>query len=107
MTGAYSFTCQYSSTTALLLRLRELTDWDWKMGDSYWYGDYIVCKPFPGVRIRIVDFPESTERGWKYDSDVRRRAPQCATPMSEIDQAFRKLLAQIPAEDVKEIEWFD
>jgi hypothetical protein len=107
MTGAYSFVCQYSSTDKLLFRLRELSGWDWRIGDSAWYGDYLACKPFPGVRIRIVDFPDSTPGGWKYDSDIRRRSPECATPMTEIDEAYRKLLAQIPAEDVKEIEWFD
>ena len=105
MTGAYSFVCKYSSTGALLGRLQELGGWDWGMGDSHWYGDYLACMPFSGVRIRIVDSPESTERGWRYESDIRLRSSQ--TPMSVIDQAYRKLLAKIPAEDVKEIEPFD
>jgi hypothetical protein len=107
MTGAYSFVCQYSSTDKLILRLRELSNWDWRIGDSAWYGQYLACKPYSGVRIRIVDFPESASGGWKYDSDIRRRSPECTTPMTEIDEAYRKLLAQIPAEEVKEIEWFD
>jgi hypothetical protein len=58
------------------------------------------------VRIRIVDFPGKAETGFRYESDIRIR-PECRTPMTEIDAAYRKVLAQIPAEDVKEIEWFD
>jgi hypothetical protein len=27
--------------------------------------------------------------------------------MAEIDAAYRKVLAQVPAHDIKEIEWFD
>jgi len=87
MTGAYSFVCKFSSTEELLGRLQELLGWDWGMGDSHWYGDYLACMPFSGVRIRIVDSPESTERGWRYESDVSLRSPQCTTPMSVIDQA--------------------
>jgi hypothetical protein len=107
MTGAYAFSCEYSSTGKLLGRMRELGGWDWDMGDSYWYGDYLACRPFPGVRIRIVDFPGRTEDGdYVYDCDVRR-STDCKTPMEEIDAAFRAVLAQLPAHDVHEIEWFD
>lgn len=107
MTGAYSFVCQYSSTDALLRRLQQLGGWHWTMGDSYWYGDYLACRPFPGVRIRIVDFPSRSADGWKYDSDIRLSSPECFTPMNVIDEAYRKLLAQIPACDVREIQPFD
>ena len=107
MTGAYSFVCRYNSTDALLRRLQQLGTWQWFMGDSYWYGDYLACRPFPGVRIRIVDFPSRTAEGWKYDSDIRLSAPECTTPMAVIDKVYRELLAQIPAQHVTEIERFD
>ena len=105
MTGAYSFTCDYSSTDALCARLNQVA-WEWQVGDSYWYGDYVVSRPFPGVRIRIVDFPTRTETGYRYDSDVRL-GKECTTPMEEIDTAYRNILAQIPARDIQEIETFD
>lgn len=105
MTGAYSFICDYSSTDALCARLNQVA-WFWQVGDSYWYGDYVVTRPFPGVRIRIVDFPTKTETGYRYDSDVRLRK-ECTTPMEEIDAAYRNILAQIPARDIQEIEGFD
>ncbi|HLY92737.1 MAG TPA: hypothetical protein VKQ89_05725, partial [Candidatus Angelobacter sp.] len=64
------------------------------------------CAPFPGVRIRIVDFPTAVEGGFRYDADVRIRG-ECNTPMNVIDEGFRNILAQIGAVDVQEIEPFD
>jgi len=106
MTGAYSFTCLESSTDRLQARLNSLGGWSWRLGDSYWYGDYVACVPFPGVRIRIVDFPTQVEAGFRYDVDVRIRG-ECNTPMEVIDAEFRKVLAQIGAQDIEEIEPFD
>jgi hypothetical protein len=106
MTGAYEFVCAKASTRELHARLQELGPWDWRIGDSHWYGDYLACTPFSGVRLRICDFPTLVENEWKYQADVRRIGV-CQTPMAVIDEAFRKLLAQIPAHSVKEIEWFD
>ena len=105
MTGAYSFNCEYSSTDMLCSRLNQLA-WKWHVGDSYWYGDYLSTLPFPGVRIRIVDFPGRRENEYVYESDIRITA-ECTTPMTEIDAAYRNVLAQVPAHDIKEIDWFD
>lgn len=105
MTGAYSFICKYTSTSALCLRLNQLA-WQWRIGDSHWYGDYLVATPYPGVRIRIVDFPACAENGWRYDTDIRIHQ-ECTTPKEEIHRAYREVLEQIPAEDIKEIDWFD
>ena len=105
MTKAYSFICDYSSTDALCARLNQVA-WNWRVGDSYWYGDYVAAVPFPGVRIRIIDFPASTETEYRYESDIRIDK-ECTTSMVEIDAAYRNVLAQLPAHDIKEIEWFD
>jgi len=105
MTGAYSFICDYSSTDALCARLNQVC-WQWRVGGSYWYGDYVAAVPFPGVRIRIVDFPGRADSGYIYESDIRV-GKECTTPMEEIDKAYRNVLAQIPAHDINEIEWFD
>jgi hypothetical protein len=105
MTGAYSFTCKESSTEALRDALNALGGWQWFMGDSYWYGDYVACKPYEGVRIRIVDFPKRVNDEYRYDADVRLRDSK--TPLEVVDEAFRRVLAQIGAHDVEEIESFD
>src|SRR5215831_13561394 len=105
MTGAYSFICKEPSTEKLRDRLNSLGGWQWWLGDSYWYGDYVACKPFEGVRIRIVDFPKLVNAEYQYDADVRLR--ESRTPMTVIDAEFRKVLAQIGAHDVEEIESFD
>jgi hypothetical protein len=106
MTGAYAFSCDYSSTGNLQARLSEIGGWEWHIGDSYWYGDYLACRPFPGVRIRICDFPGRKDDAYVYESDIRISS-ECTTPMEVIDAAFRQVLAQVPAHDVHEIEWFD
>jgi hypothetical protein len=105
MTGAYSFVCEYSSTDRLQERLNQL-GWQWRLGDSYWYGDYVAAVPFPGVRIRIIDFPERTDRGWRYESDMRI-GKECTMPMIKIDEAYRQILGQLPAYEITEIESFD
>jgi hypothetical protein len=111
MTGAYSFVCAYASTDALLARLNAMGPWTWRQGDSHWYGDYLACHPFGGVRIRIVDFPTRTPGPngdeWQYQADVKRWLPDCRTPEPVIDAAFRDVLAAIPAHGVQEIAWFD
>lgn len=106
MTGAYSFICKQSSTDELCARLNALGSWKWSLGDSYWYGDYVACKPFPGVRIRIVDFPGLVNGEYRYESDIRI-TEECKTPERVIDEAYRDVLAQIGAHTVNEIESFD
>lgn len=105
MTGAYAFICSYSSTDELCDRLNQVA-WHWQVDDNHWNRDYVVTRPFPGVRIRIVDIPVHTEAGFHYESDVHV-GKECTTPMAEIDEAYRNVLAQLPARDVREIEWFD
>ena len=109
MTGAYSFVCTYGDTDALLVRLNAMGDWAWRKGDSHWYGDYLACIPFDGVRIRIVDFPQRgpNDGEWRYEADIKSWSPDCKTHASTIDAAFRNVLRAIPAHDITEIEWFD
>jgi hypothetical protein len=107
MTGAWAFVCDdIRSTDVLVKKLNELGGWQWWLGDSHWYGDYVACKPFPGVRIRIIDFPTIAHGGYRYESDVRI-GKECTTSMQEIDGAYRKVLEQLGAHDVEEIESFD
>jgi hypothetical protein len=106
MVWAYEFLCKESSTDRLCARLNSLRGWNWTLGDSHWYGDYVKCVPVEGVRIRIVDFPKRVNDQYKYDADVRL-ADGCKKSMKEIDQAFRAVLEQIGAHGVREIETFD
>lgn len=106
MTGAYEFICQERSTAELLLRLNGLGGWSWRLGDSHWHGDYVACVPFAGVRIRICDFPERVQNEYRYRADVRISG-ECPRPMAAIDDAFRKVLGDIAARGIREIEWFD
>jgi hypothetical protein len=90
----------------LLSRLNGLGGWEWHLGDSHWYGDYVACAPFAGVRIRICDFPGRVGDEYRYRVDVRLSGA-CSTPMEAVDEAFRKVLMEIAAHGVREIDWFD
>ena len=85
--------CLPGATRELLSRLNALGRWEWRMGDSHWYGDYVSCIPFPGVRIRICDFPERAGDECRYRCDVRLSGG-CSTTMEEVDSAFRAALAE-------------
>jgi hypothetical protein len=102
---AYEFVCALT-LDELRSRLNQVGDREWVEGDSAWYGDYLGCAPFAGVRLRIHDFAVRAEGGRRFNADVRI-APECAMTGAEIDAAFRELLARIPADDVRVIEPYD
>lgn len=107
MTGAYSFICKEGSTGLLCARLNTLGGWQWWVGDSHWYGDYVACSPFEGTRIRVVDFPVEVNGEYRYEADIRTDVDECKTPLAVIDKDFREVLKKIGAHTVVEIEWFD
>jgi hypothetical protein len=61
---------------------------------------------FPESAFVLLIFPNAPGDGWRYESDIRVDQ-ECTTLMTEIDAAYRNVLAQLPAHDIKEIEWFD
>jgi hypothetical protein len=91
---------------ALRLRLNSSGAGEWAEGDSAWYGDYLGCELFEGVRLRIHDFAERAAGGRKFNADVRLDA-RCRVTKAEIDTAFRAMLAKVPARDIREIEPYD
>jgi hypothetical protein len=91
---------------ALRERLNLIGEREWVEGDSAWYGDYLGCELFEGVRLRVHDFAERAEGGRKFNADVRLDA-RCRVTKVEIDAAFRALLAKVPTRGVREIEPYD
>jgi hypothetical protein len=51
---AYEFGSE-ESLEGLAQRLNGSGPWTWEIRDSHWYGDYLNCRPVPGVRVRIHD----------------------------------------------------
>jgi hypothetical protein len=49
---AYEFNCELSLEEMLGV-LNKKGAWKWTMRDSYWYGDYLICRPEEDVRVRI------------------------------------------------------
>jgi len=102
---AYEFVCDMT-LDELRVRLNSSGGCEWAEGDSAWYGDYLGCELFEGVRLRIHDFAVRAEGGREFNADVRLDA-RCRVTKAEIDAAFREMLARIPARGVREIEPYD
>src|SRR5437879_2295664 len=54
MARAYEFECD-RSLTDMQTRLNQCGPWTWEIRESFWYGDYLKCRPMEGVRARIHD----------------------------------------------------
>jgi hypothetical protein len=102
---AYEFVCDMT-LDELRVRLNSSGGREWAEGDSAWYGDYLGCELFEGVRLRVHDFAERAEGGRKFNADVRLDA-RCSVTKAEIDAAFREMLAKVEARGVREIEPYD
>ncbi len=87
--------------------------WQWELRESSWYGDYLNARPVEGVRVRIHEYPQTGEAGEfvglrdKGFSALLEIEAESSTTREEIDEVFGDLLANIGAEDVKEIEPYD
>ena len=85
--------------------------WEWNLGDSAWYGDYLSCVPVSDVRIRIHEWGYEPGKPRKYSSlmqiiqhpSVQRSGASRVT----LDQVFFDLLNRLPVQGLKEIEWYD
>jgi hypothetical protein len=106
--------CEFYSEMSLDDMLKVLNrkgPWKWSMHDSFWCGDYLVCRPEQGVRVRIHYPAESVApnrqhpKGY-YTGTFSVDTGAAATPDS-IDRIFRKLLTQLHAQKVREIEYYD
>lgn len=105
---AYDFSCERS-----LLEICEIFNafgpWQWHMRENYMFGSYLNARPEDGLHLRIHEYPQAFFRddlthGFKSlieissDSLFKRR---------EIDALFHRLLRQILATGVREIEPYD
>ncbi len=66
---AYEFDCDRPLSDMRGI-LNERGPWDWSIRESYWYGDYLMCRPGDGVRILVHDVDQCI---W-YSGGFERRA---------------------------------
>jgi len=105
---AYDFTCD-QTLEAILAALNSAGPWQWALGESAVYGDYLNCRPNEHVRVRLHEYPQMLFVGLRdkgFSALLEIRAESMATRF-EIDAVFRRLLQEIDATNVTEIEPYD
>jgi hypothetical protein len=96
----------------MVSQLNAVGPWQWEARESYWYCDYLNCRPAPGVRVRIHDHGEPTPQ-----HNFERSAPdytmqvdidtELAGEASGFVSLAKELLAKIGALNISEIEAYD
>lgn len=109
---AYEFRCEWSLGEMVEI-LNASGPWAWSLRDSHWYGDYINCRPFDGVRLRIHKpatsislWPLEWLRGTEYSCQLEV-SPESAVPFTAIDSMFLALLRKLPVHNLAEIGTYD
>jgi hypothetical protein len=106
---AYDFACD-QPMEAILAALNSAGPWQWVMGDSSTYGDYLNCRPQEHVRVRLHEYPQmlfvGSRRGKGFSALLEIRIESVATQI-EIDDVFRRSLQEIDATNIREIEPYD
>jgi len=117
---AYEFRCA-RSLNELRAILNQTGPWEWTARDSYWYGDYLISRPFPKVRVRIHE--KGGQGGVLAASAVQSgsmpEAPPnlytvlvdtdsgCEIDRAAIDSIFLALLRRTDVQELREIEHYD
>jgi hypothetical protein len=106
---AYDFTYDQPIET-MLAAFNSAGPWQWGLGDSATYGDYLNCRPMEHVRVRIHEYPQMLfviglhDKGFTALLEIRRDS---MATQSEIDNVFRRLLHAINATNITEIVPYD
>ena len=105
---AYDFACDQSLET-ILAALNSAGPWRWVLSESAVYGDYLNCRPEEHVRARLHEYPQMLFVGLRdkgFSALLEIRAESMATRF-EIDGVFQRLLQEIDATNITEIEPYD
>lgn len=87
------------------------------MRDSYWYGDYLNCRPAEGLRVRIHDYEQVIGRASRLDDDPHKQGPDltmqvdrehgCPIEAGDMLKIVNELFVKMGARNVVEIELYD
>ncbi|MGD0053164.1 MAG: hypothetical protein ABSD03_15285, partial [Vulcanimicrobiaceae bacterium] len=72
---AYDFNCD-QPIEAILAALNSAGPWQWVLGESAVYGDYLNCRPKEHVRVRLHEYPQmlfvgSRDKGFSALLEIR------------------------------------
>ena len=106
---AYDFDCDLS-IEAILAAFNSIGPWQWVLSESSVYGDYLNCRPKEHVRVRLHEYPQMLfvgfSRGEGFSALLEIR-PEAVATQFEIDGVFRRLLREIDAINITEIDPYD
>jgi hypothetical protein len=95
----YDFDCS-TSLEAMLAAFNSGGAWQWRVGDSDFYGDYLKCQPKENAKIKVYD----ARRFWMWragDPEGFWAELSCGPgDRAEIDRSFLELLRGISASDI-------
>ena len=96
----YDFACG-TSIDAILAAFNSAGTWQWRLGDSDIYGDYVKCRPNEHAKIRVYDARQF--HSWRAgDAEGFWAELSCAPDdRPEIDQTFLDLLRRIKAKNIR------
>jgi hypothetical protein len=109
---AYDFACDRSMERMLAI-FNGAGPWRWEQRESAWYGHYLNTSPAAGVRVRVHEYPQAGESGVfmglrdKGFSALLQIEVECPATQAKIDEAFRRLLSNVNATEISEIEPYD
>lgn len=110
MALAYEFDSDMSMEEMLKV-LNNKGSWKWTMHDSYWYGDYLNCRPQEDVRVRIHHPAEFFYGIIKHPRDrytaLFTIESKAAAADDTVDRIFRELLVHLHARNLREIASYD
>ena len=97
----YDFACG-KSIDAILAAFNSAGAWQWRVGDSYIYGDYLKCRPKEHADIRVYD----ARQFWTWRAGDREgfwAELSCdRNDRAELDQSFLELLRRIDARNISQ-----
>lgn len=108
---AFRFECDIT-LDEIVSQLNGAGPWKWQARESYWYGDYLNCRPTKGARIRIHDHGQPQPPHFQQQSrpDYTMQVDIDGEPDKEASRfaaTAKELLVKIGARNILEIEPYD
>ena len=108
---AFRFDCN-KTLDQLAAALNAAGTWRWQERESYWYGDYLSCRPAQGIRARIHDHAQATAHTQQarpkpiYTMQVDIDA-ESELERSQVARTSKESLTRAGARNISEIEPYD
>ena len=108
---AFRFDCN-GTLDQIVSQMNDAGPWKWQARESYWYSDYLNCRPARGVRIRIHDHGQATQPNFQQQSGPDYTMQVDIDAEADVEASrfvgfAKELLVKIGARNILEIEPYD